>query len=192
MALKVREYDIRQVYRGIKRSYAACTLADFDAANGTGVFATLSASATTIIRLQKVIISCASATAATYPQITLRKCSTLATGGTAVSPALVQVPFISSSAAGSSAAVDVYTAAPTTGTVVGTIASVRVFAPIVGTPAVSILPVTIDFSKGGELETPTLTAGSTQQFALGFGAAPGQIIEVNLSWYWTEETSTGA
>lgn len=184
-------FDLRRVYRGVKRTYSASTLAAFAAANGTGVFATLTASATTIIRLQRIIISATSQTAATYPQVALRRCSTLATGGTAVSPALVQTPFITSSAAATSAAVDVYTAAPTTGTVVGTLATVRVFAPISGTPAVSILPVTIDFAAGGEMETPTLLAGSTQQFALGFGAAPGQIIDVNLTWIWTEETSTG-
>jgi len=191
MAVKTNDFDLRRVYRGKKRSYAASTLAAFAAANGTGVFATLSASASTIIRLQRVIISMTSQSAATYPQIALRRCSTLATGGTAVSPALVQTSLITSSTAGSSAAVDVYTAAPTTGTVVGTLASIRAFAPISGTPAVSIQPLILDFSVGGELESPTLLAGSTQQFALGFGAAPGQIIDVNLTWYWTEETSTG-
>lgn len=185
MALKTRRYDLRGNYRGQKATYSACTTAKTAVANSTAAFSNLAASATKTIRLQKVIVSAVVATAANYVDIVLRKTSTLATSGTPTN--LTQVPYISSSAAGTAAVCQIYTAAPTGGTLVGTLAVQTVFGPLLGTPAVSILPVTFDYTTESEQETPTLLAGGTQSFELGFGTAPGNAATVTVTWIWTEE-----
>lgn len=185
MALKTRRYDLRGNYRGPKVTYAACTTAKSVAVSGTAAFSILAASATKTIRLQKVIFSGVVATAANYVDVVLRKTSTVATGGTPVT--LTQTPYVSSSAAGTAAACNFYTAAPTSGTLVGTLGVQTVFGPLLGTPAVSILPVTFDYTTESEQETPTLTAGSTQSFELNFGTAPGNAVTCTVQWIWTEE-----
>lgn len=185
-AARVTQFDSRGIDRGAKASYAACTAAA-TAIGSTTVkqFSVLAASASKTIRLQRVRVAATCGTAAIYPDVKLLRCSTLSSGGT--STALTQVPLLSTSAAGSSALCVIYTAEPTEGTLVGTIGSATAFAPITGTPASGIVPVTFDFTNAGELESPALVAGSTQQFALKIGTAYSNALTVNVEWYWTEE-----
>ena len=185
-ALYINPVDSRGVDRGKKASYAACTAAA-TAIAGTSVkqFSVLSASLTKTIRLQRVRVSGTCATAAIYADVKLVKLSTNPSSGTKTD--LIQVPLVSSSAAGSAVLAAIYTAEPTEGTVVGTLASATMFAPITGTPATGTSIMDFNFAVGGELETPVLVAAGTQAFALKIGTAYSNALTLNVEWYWTEE-----
>lgn len=185
MALKVRRYDLRGVYRGQKVTYSAASPTAFSAASTTAPFATITASATKTIRLQRVVVTATVATAAVYGTVALRKISAAPTGGTAVT--LTQVPFISTSSAGSAALCQYYTSAPTAGTLVGTVASQMAFLPLTGTAALGVPTFTFDFANESEMETPTLVAGTTQGFELGFGVSVANAPSITVTFIWTEE-----
>ncbi len=184
MALKVRRYDLRGTYRGQKATYSGANTAGVSGASGGGIIAALGASTTKTIRLQRVVFSATVASAAIYVGLTLRKTSTLTSGGTPAT--LTQTPFVSTSAAGTAALCNTYSAAPTGGTLVGTLSTQQVFLPLTGTPALGITPVVFDFANEWEMETTTVVAGSTQGIELVI-SSPGNVPTLAVTWIWTEE-----
>lgn len=186
LAGRVTPYDSRGINQGKVRSYSASTAAKTAIGSASvKVFSVLQCSATTTIRLQRVSVTVTCATAAIYADVVLIKNSTLSSGGTAT--ALTKVPYVSGSAAATPALCSIYTAEPTEGTLLGTIASRQVFAPITGTPAVSVAPVEFNFSTAGQLEAPALAAAGTTEFALRIGTTYSNQATVTVTWEWTEE-----
>lgn len=183
MALKVREYDTRQIYRGKKLSYAASTDAPQSVAvTVTKTISSLTGSATKTVRLQRVVVSGTAAALATVP-VVLKKTSAAATGGTAVT--MTEIPFVTASAAATAVA-QMFSAAPTVGTLVGALGTRLITFGISATSVYDGAAATFDFTNGGELETPTLV-GVAETFELHFGATAPSTPVVNVAWYWTEE-----
>lgn len=185
MALKVREYDTRQIYRGKKLTYAAANAAvQAVAVTATVPIARLVGSATKTVRLQKCIVSGVASTAITTVCVGLVKTSTAATGGTAVET--TELPFVTGSTAPTAVA-QLYSAAPTAGTAIGTIAAQMVTLPLIATSVTDgQASYAFDFTNGGEMETPTLV-GVAETFEVRFGTAPANAPSMVVTWIWTEE-----
>lgn len=176
------EYDLRDQFTGQKRTYTATTAASFTAANGTGAFLSICGSGTQTLRIQRLNIN-GTGTALVRGNVTLRKTSTATSGGTAT--ALVQVPHDSSSAAGTASLVNVYTVAPTAGTLVGTVGSrLRTFPLAVG--ASDFIPEMLWEFVGRESEAIVLR-GTGECLEAGYSANPGNTTPLFLSVTWTEE-----
>lgn len=182
-AARVSLYDTRGNATGLKTSYSAASIR-FVCASGTGVCASLYGSATKTIRVQRVIINGAVATAAVYtdPIITLR--TVAASGGTATT--LTQVPKDQNSAAGTATLVKTYTAAPTAGTGGGVIASAFAFMPLLGTAAMTSCPTVWDWTGQSMNEAPVLR-GTAQGIEVSFGTSNANATTMTVQFEWTEE-----
>lgn len=183
---RVSVYDKYGVYRGPKPTYGAATPSTLVAAAGSAMFFVMQASATKTIRLQRLRVSGFTLSAVEYLTVVAEKWSTAPTGGTAT--ALSQVPFDAADGAGTAALCQVYTAAPTEGTLVGTLASQRFLAQAgavaAGLPGI----VLFDWShRGGEPLAPTLRVNTNDCISLAFGAAPASAVTCAVEALWTEE-----
>ena len=162
-------------------SYRAATAADLVAAAGVSPFFAIQGSATKTIRVRKIIVTNPTLTATAVNSIVCKKTSTAITGGTAT--ALVQVPLDSTSAAGTASLLNVYTVAPTAGTLVGVVDNKRLIlgdtAPVAGA---SPLEVVFDFGDKG-----LVLRGVAEGLSLNFIAAPATSVTMNLMILYSEE-----
>lgn len=185
-AMRVTLYDARGNNRGIRATYRASTAVVFAAAASAQPFLLLYGSSTKTIRVQRITATGMSLTAVAYLDLTLRKYSTVQTGGTPV--ALTQTNMDSTDGAATASLCSVYTAAPTAGTLVGTLAARRTLAQATVAVAAGMMGenVEFDFRGSGENDAPTLR-GTTQGIGLGFSAAPATAVTLSVDVEWTEE-----
>lgn len=142
-------------------------------------------SATTTVRVQRIVVTGLTLTAVAYLNISLGKYSTNFTGGT--STLLTQTPTDSNSAAATLNAVRVFTAAPTAGTKVGDMATRRPFGQSTTAAAAGIPEVVeFDFRNLGE-QSSIVLRGTTQELGLYWETAPASSVSMHLEVEWTEE-----
>lgn len=160
------------------RTYSTTALGFAPAIACTDFF-TITGNAVDVVTVKKIVVTGAQTTSAQI-QILLVKRSTANTGGTGFP--LTGVPHDSNDAAASSAAV-IYTANPTTGTLVGVMRAQRIFinAPAVGSSEV----VTWDF--GANTSKGVVLRGLAQVLAVNLNGATitGGTFDVYIEW--TEE-----
>lgn len=170
-------------------AYDNSTMKPTYSATGAGPISTtatdvcsLAGSATKTIKVRRIILS-ASATAVVTDPIAILKRSTAnaASSGTA---AMVQVPYDSSSSAGTSALAEFYSVAPQTlGTLVGLIAD----------PYVTFSNYTTGISNGpaqlyyGEFGSPIVLRGVAQMVAVNHNASAPAGAYLTCTFEWTEE-----
>lgn len=182
-AARVTPYDSRGINRGKKQTYCASTdVPQSVAVTVTKTFSSLTGSATKTVRLQRVVVSGTAAALATVP-VVLKKTSAAATGGTPVT--MTEIPFVTGATAVTAVA-QMFSAAPTVGTLIGAIDSRLITFGITGTSVYDGSAAVFDFTNGGEMESPTLS-GVAETFELHFGVAAPSTPVVNVAWYWTEE-----
>ena len=171
---------------GGKPTYRAATTSTFVAPAGTTLFFVIAGSTTRRILPQRITVHCPTLTAVEYNTIVLKRFSSLPTGGTAT--ALTQTALDPLNSNGAAGLCQVYTVAPTDGTLVGTIGNQRVLlqaaASATGTPPA---PIEWDFRNVGEGWGPILRQ-STQCIGLAFGTAPATAVTLSLEIEWAEET----
>jgi hypothetical protein len=164
-----------------KTSYASCTVARSPGTAATTAIASLVGSASKVVKLTKLIVSFTEATAAAMYNLRLMKTSAAATGGTAQAETIV--PLKTTNAAATAVA-NFFTAAPTAGTPVGAIKSLKLFGSITGTIAVTDRFV-VEF--GDKAQCPTLV-GVAETLELNInGATPANAGSWDVTWEWTEE-----
>lgn len=174
------------IISGNKVTYRAATAAVLVTATTVSVpFFLIQGSATKTIRVQSIIISGLTLTAVAYVNIGVAKYSTAATAGTAT--ALTKVPVDSNSAAATANLVQVYTAAPTRGTLVGYISARRNLGQAT-TAAAAGIPEDIhfDFSDGKD-GTTAILRGTAEGIGLEFLVAPASAVSMLLRVEWIEE-----
>lgn len=177
--------DFSRSLRGPKPTFRAATTASFAAAASTAPFFIIEGSASKLLEVQRIVMSGFTLTAVEYLTLTARKYSTAISAGTAT--ALVQTPAYTGTAAATANVVNVYTAAPTAGTLVGTIDTARVLGQAT-TAAAGGLPVTVTFdfrTVGGN--TGIYLLGTGQGLGVGFAAAPATAVTLALMVEYTEE-----
>lgn len=162
---------------GYKATYSAAATAFAPAASATDVF-TITGSASKTIRVTKIEMS-ATQTTAGNNEVLLVKRSTANSGGTSATPTIV--PHDSSSAAGT-AVVRSYTANPTTGTLVGAVASVKMF---VSTTATENQKQIWDF--GIRPSQAIVLRGTSQVLAINLNAATWTGGSISVYLEFTEE-----
>jgi hypothetical protein len=168
-------------------TYRAATVGTVTVAASTSLFFVLAGSSTRRILPQRITVHCPTLTAIEYNTFVLKWFSSLPTGGTVI--ALTQTALDPLNAAGAAGLCQLYTAAPTDGTLVGPIGNQRVLlqattAAASGTPAA---PIEWDFRNVGEGWGPILRQ-STQCIGLAFGTAPASAVTLSLEVEWCEET----
>ena len=185
-AARIEVYDARGNSRGVKATYRAATAAVLVAAAGTGLFFAMQGSSTKTVRIQRIKLSGLTLTAVAYNSIQLAKYSTTVSGGTAT--ALVATQFDTTDGAATANLINVYTAAPTAGSLVGTLGSIRVLMQATTAAATGIPDIDIgwDFRNLHEVDQPTLR-GTAQGIALNFVSSPASAVSLSLEVEWTEE-----
>lgn len=183
-AHRVTLYDPRGNSMAQKATYRAATDPTVvAAASATAPFFVIYGSASKTLRVQMVRVTGSTTTTLAAQGVTLRKYSTAPSGGTIV--ALTQVPLDSTNAAATASLCQVYTAAPTAGTTLGVIGSVRFLnksATIVdGSPMHDTI---FEFRPGDEVEAVVLR-GTTQGIGLQLHVATATTCAVTVMW--TEE-----
>lgn len=183
-AARVTLYDSRGNNMGQLPTYAAATDGTVAAAaSATAPFFVLYGSASKTIRLMRLMISGPTTTTLAIQGVTIRKYSSAPSGGTAV--ALNQVPLDSNNSAATASLCQVYTAAPTAGTTVGVISSVRMLnksTTVVDGSNFSELIYDIPVGYHGEALT---LRGTTQGVGLQLVVATATTLSVSVMW--TEE-----
>ena len=169
-----------------KATYRSSPTTTFAAAAGTAMFFVISGSASKTVTIQRVSMSCPTLTAVAYHNIVVEKWSTAPTAGTAT--ALTKVPLDSNYAAATANLVQVYTAAPTEGTLVGTIGSQRFLSTATTANAAGTPPDKIEWdfrAHGGS--SGVVLRGTAQCLSLAFCTAPASAVTMVVEVEWTEE-----
>lgn len=169
-----------------KATYRASTTGLFTpAVTSPNPFLTIYGSATKIIRVQSIIISGLTLTAVAYLNIGLRKYATAVSGGT--STALTPVAMDSNNGASTATNINIYTVAPTAGTVVGDLSNRRVIGQAT-TAAAGGVPqvVDFDFSPIGDASAIVLR-GVAQGIGLYWITAPATAVSMLARIEYTED-----
>lgn len=184
-AARVTLYNSDGTYNGEKTTYRAATLDPFVAATTADVpIFIIEGSATKTIVVKRIAVSGITLTAVAYLTLNVCKYSTAATGGTAVAAALVP---LDSTFAAATATAKHYTAAPTAGTLVGTLATARTLAQAT-TAAAAGLPRDFVFNFGDMPETKGIVLrGTAQGCGLVWATAPATTPTLSINVEWTEE-----
>lgn len=185
-AARVTLYNNDGSYNGEKSTYRASTLDPFAAAVTADVpWFLIEGSGSKTIVVKRIAVSGMTLTAVAYLTVNVCKYSTAATGGTATSAPLV--PTDSNFPAATAAFVKYYTAAPTAGTLVGTMATNRSLAQAT-TAAAAGLPRDFLFDFGDMPETRGIVLrGATQGCGLVWATAPATAVTMAVDIEWTEE-----
>lgn len=142
-------------------------------------------SASKTVTVKRIRVSGMTLTAVQYLAINVTKFSTAASGGTATSAPMV--PLDSASAAATAAFVKYYTAVPTSGTIVGAVASWRSLAQAtVAAAAGGTWDHVFDFGDMPETHGIRLR-GTTQGLGLTWPVAPASTVTLACDIEWTEE-----
>lgn len=177
----------------MRYTYRAATTGSFDAAAGAAAFFVISGSATVTRIVRRIRVSGLDLTTLAAGTLVAEKWSTTAfTGGTATTLTRVPVDSVFPAAA-TDGLVQVYTGAPTEGTLVGTVASRMVLlksATIVD--GASLSDVEFDFAPKENPQREVLPDGIylhgvTQSLSLAFGAAPASAVTMMLEVEWMED-----
>ncbi len=170
--------------RGLLPTYRAAKRALALPATPT-LAANLVGAANKIVRVRRVMVSGAAATASQIIPVDLIKYSTAATGGTATTPAAVP----DDSADGAAGAVlSVYTVLPTLGTAVGTVGVKPVSFGLITAAIIGDMAVW-DFTVRGDEGIVLRGVAETLGIHLG-GVALANATTLNCEWEWTEEASS--
>jgi len=167
----------------VRNHYRAVTAVVFAAPAGTTPFFALQGSSSKTVRIISIQVSGATLTAAAYINLICQRTSTAITGGTAT--VLVKTPNDTTHPTSTVSLCNVYTGAPTAGTLIGTIGATRFLA---GDTA----PVTL-VGEIGEIffyknhEDGLVLRGIEQGVTLSFSAAPASAVTMALECIWTEE-----
>ncbi len=185
-AARVTLYNLDGSYNGEKATYRASTLIPFVPAVTINIpFFLIEGSATKIITVKRIAVSGATLTAVAYLTINVAKYSTAASGGTATSAPMV--PVDSNHPAATAAFVKYYTAVPTAGTLVGSIATSRTLFQAT-TAAAAGLPRDFGFDFGDMPETKGIVLrGTSQGLGLIFPVVPATTPTLAIDIEWTEE-----
>lgn len=168
-------------------TYRAATTAPFAAAAGADMFFVISGSASVKRYIHKVRASGLYLTTLEVETIVCEKWSTAPTGGTATT--LTRTPLDSAfPAAQTDGLVQVYTAAPTEGTLVGTVAARSVMLKsstvVDGAGFADVEFVFGDLPRAYELALN----GTAQALSLAFAAAPGSAVSLSVEVEYSEQT----
>lgn len=184
-AARVTIYGSDGGYGGERASYRAATTATVVAAAGSAMFFVIAGSASKTIKIWHIRVSGETLTTLAVNSVVMEKWSTAPTGGVAV--ALTAVPLDSNDAAASASLVQVYTTAPTEGSLIGTIGCNRHLhksSTIVDGSAFD----DVDWAFGTQNEVrPVVLRGSAQALSLAFGASPASAVTLAVEVEWTEE-----
>lgn len=184
---RVTPYDVLGNYRGVKRTYRAASIIPYvPAVTVNRTIFTIGGSATTTVTVKRIVVTGSTLTAVAYIAINAVRYSTATTGGTSTN--LPQVVMDTNNAAGTAAQVRTYTAVPTDGTLVGTIASRRVLMQATTAAAAGVLhePMIFDFGDMNDTQGMVLR-GVAQECALLFPVAPATTPTIAVEVEWTEE-----
>jgi len=175
----------------MRSTYRAATLNTVVAAANDDIFFVISGSATVTRHIRKIRVSGATLTTLAVGSVAVEKWSTAPTGGTATT--LTRTPVDSAfPAAATDGLVQVYTAAPTEGTLVGTIACRRhIWKSATIAEGAPFADLEFDFtdmdSPGSQLPPGVPLHGTAQALSLAFGADPASAITLAVEVEWTEE-----
>lgn len=185
-AARVTLYNSDGTYNGEKATYRASTLIPFTPAVTINVpWFLIGGSATKTVTVKRIAVSGMTLTAVAYLAVNVAKFSTPAVGGTSTSAPLV--PMDSSDPAATAGFVKYYTAVPTAGTLVGSIATNRVLAQATVAAAAGITRDFV-FDFGDMPETGgVVLRGVTQELGLIWPVAPASVVTVSVDIEWTEE-----
>lgn len=188
-ASTVRALGVRPLPKSTYRATTATAQAGVVvAAASVAPFACIYGSSTKTVIVQRMYVSGGTLTAVAYASYVAAKYSTAVTGGTA--QALTATPMDSNSAASSVTNLNVYTAAPTAGTLVGTISAKRTLLQSTTAAAAGIPDIVeFDFRTIGSETSGIYLRGTGQGVCLNFGAAPATAVTVSLSLEWTEQAA---
>lgn len=164
-------------------TYRAATTANVVAPADPTAFFIITGSATKDVLVRKIAVSGATLTDVAYNSYVVEKFSSAFSGGTAT--ALTKVPLDSKFSASSVGTCQVYTAAPTEGTLVGTIACRRVLLEDT-TAAAGADPISVEFDfttlDGGGV----ILRGVAQALGVAFGEDPATAVTVGVEVEWQE------
>lgn len=164
-------------------TYRAATTATVTIATNNEAFFLIEGSATKDVIVQKILFSGGTLTAVEYNSLVVEKFSTAFSGGTATN--LTKVPLDSNFAAATAASCKVYTAVPTEGTLVGTIACRRVLleanTAAAGSSASYVEFDFTDLDGGG-----VVLHGVAQGLGLAFSTDPGSAVLAGVEVQWKE------
>ena len=169
-------------------TYRAATLNTVIAPVGTTAFFVISGSASVTRRVRKIRVSGHTLTTLAVGSVVVSKRSTAQAGGTTT--ALTRTPVDSVfPAAQTDGLVLVYTAVPTDGTLVGTLACRRVIWKSATVAEGAPFPdVEFDFdNKADDGRVGIPLHGVAQSITLSFGADPASAITLAVEVEWTEE-----
>ena len=163
--------------------YRACSATTFTAAASTSPFFAIQGSASKTIRIIAIRLTGFTLTASAYQTVIAQKRSTAINGGTSI--ALVQVPNDSSSPAGTASLINVYTAAPTAGTLIGTISTSRFLAADTTPTALMTEDHELSFYK--DHEDGVVLTGVAEGLTISFAIAPATAVSMCIEICWSEE-----
>ena len=169
------EYSVRDHYR-------ASVTTNLVASAGTSPFFAIQGSASRVVRIIAIHYNGMTLTATAYQTILCQKRSTAISGGTAT--ILTQVANDSLSPAGTLSVCNVYTAAPTAGTLVGTIDSQRFLAA--DTTPTTLIAEDNRFDFYQDHEDGIVLRGTSEGLTLSFATAPASAVTMALSVLWSE------
>ena len=184
-AARVTLYGSDGTYNGEKRTYRASTIIPLViAVTANRTIFNITGSATTKVTVKRIRVSGLTLTAVAYLAINAVKYSTSTSGGT--STVLVAVPLDSAKAV-ATAVVRAYTAVPTDGALVGTLASWRSLWQATAAAAAGIPDVHV-FNFGDMPETGGVVLnGVAQEVALLLPVVAGSAATMAIDVEWTEE-----
>ena len=184
-AARVSIYNTDGTPNGEKQTYRASTIIPLVAAVTVNVpFFNIIGSASKTITIKRITVSGMTLTAVGYFTINVEKLSTASTGGT--STTLASVPLDSNNNV-ATAVVKAYTAAPTKGTLVGTIASWRALWQATTAAAAGVVDYFV-FNFGDMRETRgVVLRGIAQELALVFPVVLASAGTLAIDIEWTEE-----
>ena len=186
---RVSLYDTAGTYRGPKATYSAATPTTVvvEASAAKMFFVITGTSASKVLRIQRIVVSGMTLTSVAYNELVVEKWSSAPSAGSATT--LTQTPHDSGFAAATATLCQVYTAGPTEGTLVGTIASRR-FLEQATTAAAAGIPYLCEFNwlNDGtrELDAPVLRT-SAQAISVAFAENPATAVTCSVECTWTEE-----
>lgn len=163
-----------------KQTFSASTT--FAAATSATDVAVIYGSATKTIKVQSITVTGVTTSSAVVSLVDIIKRSAQNTAGT--STLVTKVPLDSNSAA-ATALVDVYTANPTVGAVVGVLAVQEMLFGLTST-AVSIVPAFFNFNSLNLLSQPVTLRGTAQGLAVNLNGASANVT-MQVTFVWTEE-----
>lgn len=156
------------------------------AAASAAPFACIYGSGTKTVIVQRMYLSGGTLTAVAYASYVVAKYSTAVSAGTAT--ALTATPMDSNNSAASVTNLNVYTGAPTAGTLVGTVSVKRTLLQATTAAAAGIPDIVeFDFRALGSETSGIYLRGTAQGVCVNFAAAPATAVTLSFSVEWTEQ-----